>query len=1662
MFNKKHKKLGACLVALLSFMFLTAAAFGQGTGASLTGTVQDASGGAVPNASVVARNADTGVETRTTANDRGSYTFPSLPVGTYEISAEAPGFSRVTRNVRLNVGAQARLDLPLAVAGTVTEVEVTGAAESVILEAGASTGTVVQEEILSSVPMLANNVMELLNLMGGVTPTTNPLYAGSQQTFAGVSAGNINVSRDGVMVNEVRLDAGITSSANINQEMVGEFRMVLSPVDAEMGRGAGQVQMTTRSGSNAFHGSAVWNNQNTALDTTDFSLKQANRELPWRNLNSYILTGSGPAIKNKTFFFVTWEHQISRVKTAYTARAMSNCARVGIYRYIGGSVPTRATANNTFNPAGDTRPSVDADGNIIDRNTSLKFLPTSGPNVGVPQDYSAAHPSASRNLGGMRDGDGELQFESIFGPLTTEARNLILQDIRNTGVDGKDLPCSAFQNSSYWNPSTSTPNNPASFGVTSLWDDVRPAWDAGMTDRAGRAYRYAYDPTGFVERFTYGVDWSGGRVVMPPVNYFQEQGDGLNFASHIWTRSGVGGRQGSIFGTGGDPDRRSITFKVDHNINSNHRMSGTYTHENLETDEHEAIWPAEFGGMGGTITRRPRNFQASLTSTLRPTLLNEFRFGFMRANIWTKSSIEYNPGLQEILELLMPPSSLATNNFALIGVGEGASDFHTDTTTYNYGSHPVGGRGNISPTNGSTDTRWTFSNTVTWMKGAHSFKGGIEYRRQNSLQEEDGDLISAGWGRGFGGTTIGSVTGWPSVIGGIAFTSSGVGRRRTGMLLQHPTSAANGGTSWQNIPASGDSRDLYTGEAGHGLEGMQGLFTTPYQMMSYFAGTVGNVSQYFFMVPDPSQQYGARWNDASDPNETTFRTDTHTQEFSFFFKDDWKVNNSLTLNLGVRWEYYGVPHVTDGRTGSARTVALIGGSQNIFGASNPVDPARFMLDRSLRNYENIPFGALGDNNTLDQSVYAPITQYEYIGPGSNNSGRMAWNRDLNNFAPHLGFAWQLPWFGRGLTTLRGGWSVSYSALGQLGTFDNALARVDAANARRSTSFNGEGLNTQFGTTTHYMDLTDLARTDDAGPLPMRVRGGIMPMRPSPVGYFSGSATAYDENIKNPHTHSVNMSLTRNIGRALTVDLRYIGTFSRNQVSGINVNNNNYINSGVAAEFEKIRRDDASDPDRYQSDLINSLLPKGGYNATMAGALYNQLSGSDQIRHTQGGGGNLAQRNYSSLAGTLATGNGSYSSVTGEAGRLFRRGCLPEQRQDPNGDMTDHVGNPCLYHTPLNLFVNNPQVSSATIQSNQTKSNYHSMQTQLTMRPTHGLNFQATWTWSRNLNNNNWYNYLGEREYLLGGQHRSHALNFFGSYELPLGTRGYLLRDSSSTVKKLVEGWQISWITAIRSGTPMTSTTGNSTQWSANWPILVSPENWDDKGGNMEYIWGEDGTFVGGRYFGDNKYTRVMDPGVCNMAQMGITLYNDQCVQPNGTLRGSTRAIALAELPVLLGGDPDRQGIDPVTSAPYARLHQQSYTGADGVTYEAGTPMIVFRNATGTMGNQTFDPLSKGNYDPRRITGPGMFTLDASLSKSVEFMEGKRLEIRIDAANVLNHPVGTSADPANVTFQYGGRSTSDISTGPANMGLNATGNATFGNITTKVSHRTLQAKLRLSF
>jgi hypothetical protein len=721
--TKFNRKILILAFAMLPYLLLSSQAFGQS--ASLSGTVTDASQAVLPGATITATNTQTGVKTTITTNNAGVYNMALAP-GTYTVSAEMPGFQTNTKtDVEIGIAAALRLNFELQVSGVATQIEVSTSAADLLLESSSSTGVVMNEQVVKELPLLGNDLMQLINVMGGVVKAENTIFGAGDQTLAGVRANNINITRDGVSVNDVRYSSGITSPGRLNPEMVGEFKLVLTPVDAEMGRGAGQVQVLTKSGGNEFHGSGVWSVINTAMDAKEWYDNFTESVPIWKNVNQYTISVGGPIIKNKTFFFVSWDHNIPRKRETYYAPVLTPCARKGIYRYFPGWAPD--SYNEPTSTSGvPIRAAVDQNG--------MPATPTENPDGTAYTD--------------------SLHWGSVLGQLTPEAQAQIAAD---------PYGCSQFD-----------------FGMGNTGVIPGTNWDYNSYPDHPGGYRAQYDPTEYVDRF------SG---IMPLPNYYfpvinisgPAVGDGLNLAAYKWTRTTHG--EDTIMGMGMDSARKSISFKIDHNINAEHRLSGTYSYERSFSDgEHEPHWPEANHGFGGFDDRKPQTFTANLTSTLRPTLLNEARYGLAYNNNRTGAPVE-NPktgeALKEFMQEMYSTADIAGWSGLPVMIAPGSGIFRFQGGG-RIGSHFIGGRNEYSDTWGSQDYRWTAADTVTWTKGSHSLKFGTELRftRANSYMYgwgQFGENSPAWYPRVPGGSTQGGYSQpaglsaaaayWPGLVG---------------------------------------------------------------------------------------------------------------------------------------------------------------------------------------------------------------------------------------------------------------------------------------------------------------------------------------------------------------------------------------------------------------------------------------------------------------------------------------------------------------------------------------------------------------------------------------------------------------------------------------------------------------------------------------------------------------------------------------------------------------------------------------------------------------------------------------------------------------------------------------------------------------------------------
>jgi hypothetical protein len=316
-------------LALLSvILFCTAAVslVGQtaGTGA-ITGAVTDATGAVIPNATVQATNTDTGQQRIVTTGGDGSYRFALLPPGTYSVKFSAPGFKTV-EVPRLSVAVTETpvLDWKLDLGTQAEQITVEANAEA-IQTTNATLGTVIGGTQVAALPLTTRNYTNILALSAGVSAgvtTASALgKAGMDMAANGAGTGSNNLQIDGMNISAMVSTAGGTTDGFVtsgtipvpNPDALQEFKVQTSSYDAGYGRNSGaNVNAITKSGSNAFHGTAFEFFRNTVLNANDFFLNLAGRQKGVLNQNQFGGTLGGPIKKDKLFFFASYQGTTQR------------------------------------------------------------------------------------------------------------------------------------------------------------------------------------------------------------------------------------------------------------------------------------------------------------------------------------------------------------------------------------------------------------------------------------------------------------------------------------------------------------------------------------------------------------------------------------------------------------------------------------------------------------------------------------------------------------------------------------------------------------------------------------------------------------------------------------------------------------------------------------------------------------------------------------------------------------------------------------------------------------------------------------------------------------------------------------------------------------------------------------------------------------------------------------------------------------------------------------------------------------------------------------------------------------------------------------------------------------------------------------------------------
>jgi outer membrane receptor protein involved in Fe transport len=298
---------------------------------TVVGTVSDASGATVSDASMKLTNLGTNETRGVQSGTAGTYVFPNLNAGLYRLEIEMVGFKRFIRDgVEVQVDVTTRVDATLEVGSVTQNVVVTSEAPPLQTDS-ASLGTTISQQEVESIPLSGRNVNNMLTLVPGVVAQGGTYGNAVSNQASGARTNAIgfgNYAIGGGFGNQSSFYVdGVPSNApanNLNsyipsQDVVQEFRVVTNNVPAEYGNYAGGVvNFTTKSGTNSFHGVAYEYLRNKVLNANDYFSKLAGLDRPPLIQNQFGVTIGGPIRKEKTFFFFGFEREVLHTGTLVT------------------------------------------------------------------------------------------------------------------------------------------------------------------------------------------------------------------------------------------------------------------------------------------------------------------------------------------------------------------------------------------------------------------------------------------------------------------------------------------------------------------------------------------------------------------------------------------------------------------------------------------------------------------------------------------------------------------------------------------------------------------------------------------------------------------------------------------------------------------------------------------------------------------------------------------------------------------------------------------------------------------------------------------------------------------------------------------------------------------------------------------------------------------------------------------------------------------------------------------------------------------------------------------------------------------------------------------------------------------------------------------------
>jgi len=354
----------AFLLVILVLVLAPSGGWAQNVYGTIAGTVTDTSGAAIGSANVTLTNKDTSGKHSIETDSSGNYTFVNIVPGKYKVEAEKSGFKKYVReDVLVQIESGIRVDIAMQVGAQTETVEVTGEAPLLQPETN-SLGQVVEQRSVTELPLNGRNPLALVALIPGVVPQGQP-SAGNSSTGNPVGAnpfalGDFQVGGGMSGQSAILIDGTPTNGAYLNvvtviptQDAIEEFKVQTNNLGPEYGRFAGGViNLSTKSGTNSFHGSAYEFLRNKVLDANDFFNNEAGGKRPPFTQNQYGGNGGGPIIKDKLFFFGSYEGFRLRKGSVFSTWVPTAAERNGDFSAIGSS--NLPSALNIYDPLTST------------------------------------------------------------------------------------------------------------------------------------------------------------------------------------------------------------------------------------------------------------------------------------------------------------------------------------------------------------------------------------------------------------------------------------------------------------------------------------------------------------------------------------------------------------------------------------------------------------------------------------------------------------------------------------------------------------------------------------------------------------------------------------------------------------------------------------------------------------------------------------------------------------------------------------------------------------------------------------------------------------------------------------------------------------------------------------------------------------------------------------------------------------------------------------------------------------------------------------------------------------------------------------------------------------------------------------------------------------